>query len=140
MKRRCAIIAPTTRLAVGSIRPFALSVGRSSVLRTLLLRHPRPLLVRGALLPLQRRAPPDLVHHARQPSRLAPSDRPGADLVAVRELLREAARARRARDIEGPPIGVAAPGCLRAALLLMLFFLFVMFAVSTLLGSLFVSW
>jgi hypothetical protein len=56
------------------------------------------------------------------------------------ELLREAARARRARDIEGPPIGVAAPGCLRAALLLMLFFLFVMFAVSTLLGSLFVSW
>jgi hypothetical protein len=52
------------------------------------------------------------------------------------ELFREAARARRMREVsDSPPIGVAATGCLRAALLLVLFFMLASLAVPLLLGA-----
>ena len=52
------------------------------------------------------------------------------------ELFREAARARRMReDPDSPPIGVAATGCLRAALLLLLFFMLASLAMPLLLGA-----
>jgi hypothetical protein len=52
------------------------------------------------------------------------------------ELLREAARARRTREVlDPPPIGVAATGCLRAALLLLLLFMLAFLAMPLLLGA-----
>jgi hypothetical protein len=58
--------------------------------------------------------------------------------IRLPELLREAARARRTREVSGtPPIGVAAAGCLRAAVLIVLFFMLALFAMSILLGGVF---
>jgi hypothetical protein len=55
------------------------------------------------------------------------------------ELLREAAHARRSREVpEVPPIGVAVAGCLRGALLLVLFFMLALFAMSMFLGGAFI--
>jgi len=54
------------------------------------------------------------------------------------ELLREAARARRTREVvDIPPVraAAAAAGCLRAALLIVLFFMLAMFAMSMFLGG-----
>ena len=52
------------------------------------------------------------------------------------ELFRDAARVRRMREVpDSPPIGVAATGCLRAALLLLLFFMLASLAMPLLLGA-----
>ena len=52
------------------------------------------------------------------------------------ELFRDAARVRRMREVpDSPPIGVASTGCLRAALLLLLFFMLASLAMPLLLGA-----
>jgi hypothetical protein len=52
------------------------------------------------------------------------------------ELLREAARVRRRSEVpEMPPIGMAAGGCLRAVLLIALFFMLALFGLSMILGG-----
>ena len=63
---------------------------------------------------------------------------PFGDTLASRlpELLREAARARRSAEApEMPPIGMAAAGCLRAALLIALFLMLALFGLSMILGG-----
>jgi hypothetical protein len=72
--------------------------------------------------------------HERETSRRVDAFRDALER-GLPELLREAARARRPREVsDSPPIGLAATGCLRAALLLMLFFMLAFLAMPLLLG------
>jgi hypothetical protein len=63
---------------------------------------------------------------------------PFRDTLASRlpDLLREAARARRSAEApEMPPVGMAAAGCLRAALMIALLFMLALFGLSMILGG-----
>ena len=155
-RRRFAIIARTTHPVAGSTRGRARNAGRSSVFLTLPLWYTRRL---GVLPPPLRRHPPLRSrrrrdgratrhgHHADHgAAACSPDDeretRPRSDAFRdaierrLPELFREAARARRMREVpNSPPIGVAATGCLRAALLLLLFFMLASLAMPLLLGA-----